>query len=227
MSSNLDSSPFLALPIEIRLKILDYVLLSTPRAKFSDTNLSPTVIPMSHPPSRYQFWGKESMSRIFRINRQIYEEAMTALYSGNFEFLFPLNVPKDVVKGLLARFGDRPRGIIARIGVRILIDLKEDWDSTATEASWMLLKRGLTGLWDVQAEIVFTNLAKNTDMERRLADALVKALDIWESVNAARRVVVTIIIRHPRYPTVEQVRQREGIIDVVKEQRARKQIIAQ
>ncbi len=109
--------PFLKLPREIRDSIYYYALLHP--------NTGPTVNPtdicfMRHQePDRYStaYWGTEKSTHLFRVNRQVSDEALEMFYS-SFSFHFPNYVDVALVNATLRdTLSAGARSLISSIGL--------------------------------------------------------------------------------------------------------------
>ena len=113
--------PFLKLPREIRDSIYYYALTRPD----TGPTVTPTRICYVHhkasTPSSTAHWGTEKSTRLFRVNRQVSDEALEVFYSC-FPFHFPQSVDVALVNATLRdTLSARTRSLINSIGFMIVL----------------------------------------------------------------------------------------------------------
>ena len=185
---------FLGLPFELRSQILKHAFLGicSPHPTLgSKIPMGITLLfPHQLPPALrkrsdaaiYGYWGLEPMTRILRLNRQLYSEAIDVLYGGDFVFEFSnATVPGDV-KLFLDLMGEKKR-IIKHIGVRMIVNLKiaslprrrgDDGKEKRTEMdvkrdTWEVLRSELESLRSVRIELGFVEVVRGLEVGKERA----------------------------------------------------------
>jgi hypothetical protein len=209
MASPIVESPgptLLGLPLELRRQILRYAYIAT----CSPAPLLASKIPngiklrwasdfqhalLSAPsPEVHGFWGREAMSRILRVNHQLYTEAVEVLY-GDFVFEFVNTTRLEDVRFWLDLLGDKKK-LVKHIGVAVVVDLKvlslvDDLVSRAAKngmkfksEAWGCLRRELEGLKSVRIEFAFVRMLRGGWPGREnLIEELLRLLRIFEGLD--------------------------------------------
>lgn len=118
------TSRFFSLPLELRIQIYYYALLH-PR---EGTPISPDNIHViCRKGNRYDYgwrsdwWGSERMTRLLRVNAQIYYEATEVLYT-RFTFLF--NCHMSTVRTFLDPFSPRVCSLVRWLSLLLTLDMR-------------------------------------------------------------------------------------------------------
>jgi len=159
----------LALPIEIRLKILQYAFIANCAPTAKDSGFpSPLDVQVVLPPKGRYFknhwyriydldgsWGLPPFSNLFLINKQLYDEATEVVYCGDFRFQLVENQTVEQVRRFLDTVGEK-KALLKNVGVRarvhasnLSIDLLNRWGLwgiIAVKKSLELLVSECTGL---------------------------------------------------------------------------------
>lgn len=112
ISDTAATSPFLALPLEIRRTIYYYALLPSPEYR--------QVLRPLRAKWPNSWWGTEKMSRILRVNKQLHWETEEILYS-SFEFSF-LDTTPYILQGFLEVLSPRARSLMRHVSWSITMN---------------------------------------------------------------------------------------------------------
>ena len=158
--------PFLdTVPLEVREIIYHYALLfpDDSDAAVREGHVLPPLDRLrilSKTDPTLAHWGTEAMTRLFRVSRQIYVEALQVFFK-NFEFSFPPRFNRTLIdRAFLPMLSLRQwtwiRRLHLKIGVGELGSLQIDGSRTCLRPGCQYLARMLKGLRSVVIDLSFT-----------------------------------------------------------------------
>jgi hypothetical protein len=197
----------LGLPVEVRRQILQEAFLVScspgPLHRFANPFGLQLYFASSVPSAKldlstYGGWGREQMSTILRLNRQLHSEAIEVLYGGPFVFEFCNSTRANNVRLWLDVLGDKKK-LVKHVGVSVVLDLEMlsiiggpyvDGAKKQVEVkreAWSILKEELVSLQSVRVQIDFVSRIRGGPPGReRLLDEIMGLLGAFRGVKTIR-----------------------------------------
>ncbi|KAH8650223.1 hypothetical protein BGZ60DRAFT_194179 [Tricladium varicosporioides] len=153
-------------------------------------------------------WGREPMTRLLRLNKQLNTEADEILYRGPFHFDFSTSIISKHAQFFLSRILPKQKALVKNIKVNVLLDLEKL--STANEMqiwikrhSWGLLREQMVGVEKVVVSIGFVGCVYGFRKGWEVAvGQMMRMIEVWEGVQS-------VIVENQGESNVE----REGILE--------------